>query len=401
MDAVTSKLFIDSINKIEYCRKELVKMDLLKLSENYYEEMLELIHDICIIPAPSGFEEERAEFILKYLKALGIDHAYIDEAKNVVCTLGKPSDDISVFMAHTDIVFPFEVPLDYVDDGEKIHCLGIIDDVACLVIMLVCIKHIVESGIQLNRTILFVANACEEGRGNLKGCRQIFKDYGDRIKNMFTFDGDYHHVVDDSVGSHRYEVTAITEGGHSFGAFGNQNAINVLAGIITEIYKIEVPKKGNSKTTYNVGIISGGTSVNTIAQNATMLCEYRSDHVECLAIMKQKYAEIFEHAKKNCRELKVELVGDRPCAENMDMEQLKALSDFVCSVQAKYGNCEVERKSGSTDANIPHSLGIPAICVGVYIGGGAHTTEEWLLKQSLKPGFAIGMELILTEGKIF
>ncbi len=376
-------------------------MDLLKLSENYYEEMLELIHDICVIPAPSGFEEKRAEFVLKYLKDLGIDNAHIDEAKNVVCTLGEPSDDISVFMAHTDTVFPFDVPLNYVDDGEKIHCPGVTDDVACLVIMLVCIKHIVKSDIKLNRTIMFVANACEEGLGNLKGCRQIFKDYGDRIKHMFTFDGGYHHMVDDSVGSHRYEVTAITEGGHSFGGFGNRNAINVLAGIISEIYKIEVPKRDNSRTTYNVGTIKGGTSVNTIAQNATLLCEYRSNNVECLAIMEKNFAEIFENAKENCRELKVDLVGNRPCMDNMDMEKLKALSDFVCSVQTKYSNCEVKRGGASTDANIPHSLGIPAICVGVYVGGGAHTTEEWLLKESLKPGFAIAMELILTEGKLF
>ncbi len=373
-------------------------MDLLKLSEDYYEEMIELIHDICVIPAPSGFEEKRAEFVLKYLKNLGIDNAHIDEAKNVVCTLGNPSDDISVFMAHTDSVFPFDVALNYVDDGEKIHCPGIIDDVACLVIMLVCIKHIVKSDIKLNRTIMFVANACEEGIGNLKGCRQIFKDYHNRIKHMFTFDGGYHHIVNDSVGSHRYEVTAITEGGHSFGAFGNRNAINVLAEIITEIYKIEVPKLDNSKTTYNVGVISGGTSVNTIAQSATMLCEYRSDNVECLNIMEKKYAGIFENAKKTCQELKVELVGNRPCMDNMDINELNALSDFVCSVQEKYGNCEVKRGSGSTDANIPHSLGIPAICVGVYIGGGAHTTKEWLLKKSINPGFAIGMELILTEG---
>ncbi len=291
------------------------------------------------------------------------------------------------------------MPLNYVDDGEKIYCPGVIVDAACLAIMLVCIKHIVKSKIKLNRTIMFVANACEEGLGDLKGCRQIFKDYGDRIKHMFTFDGGCHHLVDDSVGSHRYEVSAITEGGHSFGAFGNRNAINVLAGIISEIYKIEVPEKENCKTTYNVGTISGGTSVNTIAQNATMLCQYRSKDAQCLAIMEKKYAEIFENAKKTCQELKVELVGNRPCMDNMDMDKLNALSDFVCSVQAKYTGCEVKRGSGSTDANIPHSLGIPAICVGVYIGGGAHTTKEWLLKESLKPGFGIAMELILTEGQ--
>lgn len=375
-------------------------MDLLKLSEKYYDEMLKLLHDICIIPAPSGFEEKRAEFVLNYLKSLGIENAHIDEAKNVVCTLGEPSDDMVVFMAHTDIVFPFDVPLTYVDDGEKIHCPGVTDDVACLVIMLAGIKYIVENNIKLKRTLMFVANSCEEGLGNLKGCRQIFNDYGSKISHMYTFDGSYKHVVNNSVGSHRYEVTAITEGGHSFGAFGNRNAINVLAGIINEIYKIEVPQKNGSKTTYNVGTIEGGTSVNTIAQNATMLCEYRSDNVECLAIMEKKYAEIFENAKANCLELKVDLVGNRPCMDNMDMEKLNELSDFVCRVQEKHGGIEVKRNSGSTDANIPHSLGIPAICVGVYIGGGAHTREEWLLKESLKPGFAIGLELMLTDGGI-
>ena len=274
-------------------------MDLLKISESYYDEMLRLIHDICIIPAPSGFEDDRAEFVLKYLKDMGIENAHIDEAKNVVCTLGEESDDIVLFMAHTDTVFPMETPLNYIDDGEKIYCPGVTDDVSCLAIMLAGIKYIKDNAIMPKRTLMFVANACEEGLGNLKGCRQIFKDYGDRIKHMYTFDGGYRHIVNDSVGSHRYKVTALTEGGHSFGAFGNRNAISVLAGIISEIYKIEVPKVGDSKTTYNVGTISGGTSVNTIAQNASMLVEYRSDNVECLAIMEKKYAEIFENAKEN------------------------------------------------------------------------------------------------------
>ncbi len=373
-------------------------MDLLKLSENYYDEMLNLLHDICVIPAPSGYEDERAEFILKYLKDLGIENAHIDEAKNVVCTLGEETDDIVLFMAHTDTVFPFDVPLNYIDDGEKIHCPGVIDDVACVVIMLAGIKYMVENNIIPKRTLMFVANSCEEGLGNLKGTRKVFKDYGQRIKHMYTFDGSYYHIVNKSVGSHRYEVTAITEGGHSFGAFGNRNAINVLAGIINDIYKIEVPKENSSKTTYNVGIIEGGTSVNTIAQNATMLCEYRSDNVNCLSIMEKNYKEIFEKAKENCLELKINLVGNRPCMDNMDMEELNRLSDLVCNVQQKYGICEVKRDSGSTDCNIPHSMGIPAICVGVYVGGGAHTREEWLLKESLKPGFAIGLELMLTEG---
>ncbi len=373
-------------------------MDYLKLAQNYYDEMLKFMREISPIPAPSGHEEKRAKYVLSYLKSIGVQNAYIDDALNVICTVGDINDDMTVFMAHTDIVFPSDVPLDYIDDGEKIHCPGITDDVACLAVLLACLKYILDNKIKLNRTIMFVANSCEEGLGNLKGSRQIFEDFKGKIKRMYTFDGFYKHLVNASVGSHRYEVTAITEGGHSYGAFGNRNAINVLAGIIHEIYKIEVPKTGNSKTTYNVGTIEGGTSVNTIAQNAKMLVEYRSDNVECLNKMKEKYFEIFEAAKEKCQELKVELVGDRPCMDNMDMAELKRITELVYDIQHKYTGFDVKIQSGSTDANIPHSLGIPAICVGVCDGFGPHTREEWLEKESVKKGFAIGLELILAEG---
>ncbi len=374
-------------------------MDLLKLSAKYYEEMLDFTKKIAVIPAPSGFEDDRAEFVLSYMKSIGAENAYIDSAKNVICTIGEITDDMVVFMAHTDIVFPAETPLDVKDDGENLHFPGATDDVACLAVMLGGLKYLLDNRIKLGRTLMFVANSCEEGLGNLKGSRQIFADFGDKIKHMYTFDGLYMHVVNDSVGSHRYELTAITEGGHSYGAFGNRNAINVLAGIINEIYKIEVPKIGNSKTTYNVGTISGGTTVNTIAQDATMLCEYRSDNAECLSVMKEKYLDIFEKAKDDCIELKVKLVGDRPCKEGVDEEILAELTKRVCDVQHKYTGLEIDVRSGSTDCNIPHSMGIPAICVGVCNGFGPHTREEWVEKASLKKGFAIGLELMLTDGK--
>lgn len=376
-------------------------MDCMNLSESYYDEMLRLLRELCVIPAPSGFEDERAKYVLNYLHNLGIKNAYIDEAKNVICTLGKETDQKVVFMAHTDIVFPFETPLNLVDDGEKLYCPGVGDDTARLVMLLVSLKYIMDHNIQLNKTILFSANSCEEGLGNLKGCRQIFKDFEGEISRMYTIDGSNSAFVNRSVGSHRYKVTAITEGGHSYGAFGNRNAINVLAGIISKIYEIEVPKVGESKTTYNVGTIEGGTTVNTIAQKATMLAEYRSDDVECLSIMKEKFQAIFEEGKTKCESLEVELVGDRPCmSTDIDMEKMQAMSELVASVQSKYGKCDVSPKSGSTDANIPLSLGIPAICVGAGIAGKAHTTEEWIDKESLKSGLAIVLELILTEGEV-
>lgn len=374
-------------------------MDLQKFSEEKFEEVLKLLHDLCVIPAPSHFEDERANYVLNYLKAAGIDNACVDEAKNVICTLGKPSEKMVVFMAHTDTVFPMETPLDYVDDGEKIHCPGVGDDTASLSAMLTCVKYMAENNIVPEKTLMFVANSCEEGLGNLKGCRQIFKDYGDKIEYLYTFDAKPPEITNKSVGSHRYKVTAITEGGHSFGNFGNRNAISVLAEIINEIYEIKVPEMSGSRTTYNVGIIEGGTSVNTIAQSASMLCEYRSDNVDCLAIMEEKFKDILKKAEKNCLNLDVELVGNRPCMSNdIDMELLREISERAKAIQSKHFGVDVKESSGSTDCNIPHSLGIPALALANYDGGGTHTREEWIFKDSLKDGLKVSMELILTEG---
>ncbi len=372
-------------------------MDLLKISEKYYGEMLKLTREIGAIPAPSGEEDERAVYVLNYMKKIGAENAYIDEAKNVICTLGEESNDMVAFMAHTDIVFPRETLLTVVEDEEYLRFPGVTDDVACLAVLLANLKYLLDEKIKPERTLMFVANSCEEGLGNLKGSRAVFNAYSGKISRMYTFDGFYTHLVNDSVGSHRYRVTALTEGGHSFGDFGNRNAINVLAGIIREIYKIEVPHVGESKTSYNVGIIEGGTSVNTIAQNASMLIEYRSDNAECLAEMKRRYYEIFEKARAECSELLIEVVGERPCKSGVDENVLKALTENARAIQEKYGKCTVSLESGSTDCNIPHSLGIPALCIGVCNGGGPHTREEWLEKKSLKGGFAIGLELMLEN----
>jgi len=374
-------------------------MNLQKFSDEKFNEVLELHRKLCLIPAPSHFEDERAKCVLKYLKDAGVDNAYIDEAKNVICTFGKPSEKMVVFMAHTDTVFPMDVPLNYVDDGEKIHCPGAGDDTGSLAVLLTCVKYMAEYNIVPERTLMFVANSCEEGLGNLKGCRKIFEDFGDRIEYLYTFDAKPGGVANKSVGSHRYKVTALTEGGHSFGAFGNRNAINVLAGIVNEIYNIDVPAIENSKTTYNVGIIEGGTSVNTIAQNASMLCEYRSDNEECLSIMEKKFKDIFDNAEKNCVELKVELVGNRPCmSKDMDLKKLQEITNRAKEIQFKHFGVNIKEKSGSTDCNIPHSMAIPAVALSNYNGGGTHTREEWIFKESFKPGLRASMELILTEG---
>ena len=186
----------------------------------------------------------------------------------------------------------------------------------------------------------------------------------------------------------------MTEGGHSYGKFGNDNAIARLAEIITEIYRIEVPKMEGTKTTYNVGTITGGTSVNTIAQSVRMLCEYRSDSYPCLRVMQEKFEAIFAAANTDRVQVKVKQVGDRPCSQvkEQDMDGMK--QQVVEVVESVIGK-PVRFASGSTDCNIPLSLGIPAICVGVSTQKGAHTREEWVEKESM----LLGLELAIGLGR--
>lgn len=368
-------------------------MDVQKFIADNKDEMLETLKELCYIPAPSHFEHKRAEHCKKWLEKNGAKDVYIDDALNVIFPLGcEKSNEITVFAAHTDTVFPDTEPMPYFDDGEKIHCPGCADDTAAVAVLLMVAKFYVEKEIVPEKGIMFVCNSCEEGLGNLKGTRQLFKDYEGRIAQFITFDSVLNKVNDRCVGSHRYEVEVMTVGGHSYGDFGNANAVAELSKIIAEIYKTEIPEKQGTKTTYNVGTVSGGTSVNTIAQSAKMLCEYRSDDKECLEIMKKRFEEIFESAQTNKVQVKVTNVGDRPCG-NVDEKKIESLKQIITPLIENVTGKPVIYKSSSTDCNIPLSLGIPAICIGVCEYAGMHTREEWVEKESLVKGLEIAIKL--------
>ena len=200
------------------------------------------------------------------------------------------------------------------------------------------------------------------------------------------------------VGSHRYKVEVKTQGGHSFSKFGNTNAIAIMAEIVNEIYNIEVPKKEGSITTYNVGVINGGTSVNTIAQNVSVLCEYRSNDKDCLKEMQDKFNEIFNKKRKDAI-ISFELIGDRPCAGKVDEAKQEKIINTLKAIQGKYAGVEIRDVSESTDCNIPLSLGINAVCGGAYDGTGEHTREEWIRKDGLKKGYLICLNAFIEFAK--
>lgn len=369
-------------------------------SKELYLEALELTKTIAVIPAPSGFEDKRVEFILDYVKKIGYDNAYIDSAKNVIWKLDGETEDYTLFCAHTDVVFPDMDSLPLVEDDICLWAPGVGDDTVCVAQMLIVCKYLKQIGFKPRKSLIFAANSCEEGLGNLKGSRQIFAD-NKNITKMFTFDGVFRHVINKSVGSHRFKVVVKTNGGHSYNDFGNKNAIAVMSKLINKIYEIQVPEKEDERTTYNVGLINGGTSINTIAQEVEMFCEYRSDDLECFNVMKANFEKIFADIKNEepDAEIIIDLVGDRPCMGIVDKDVMAELSKIVKDLQEKYAKVEVAPESGSTDCNIPHSLGIPAICVGTYDGAGVHTREESLVKESIEPGLDIVYELIINQSK--
>ena len=361
-------------------------------------QLRQLIRDLCAIPAPSGREERRAEFCLNWFRTHCTPQAFVDEALNVICPWGgTEGGSLTVVMAHTDTVFPDLEPMAFSEDETRFYCPGVTDDTAQLAVMMVCARELMAHCTPPDTGIVFVANACEEGLGNLKGCRKIMETYGGRVKEFVTLDGtSLTGCVSRAVGSHRWRVTVSTEGGHSFNAFGNANAIHLLSGLVTRLYEQPVPEKEGTKTTYNVGMISGGTSVNTIAQEASLLYEYRSDDRACLAQMEARFRDLIHRARARGIRVETEQIGCRPCGGPVDPVRQEALLERAAASIRKITGREPEFRSGSTDCNIPLSQGIPAVCIGACAGGGCHTREEYLELDSLQDGCRLVLDFLYT-----
>ena len=374
---------------------------ILKEIDDSRQEALDLLMELGKIPAPSNHEEKRAEFCKAWLEKQGAEGVYIDEALNVVYPVGNVEEGpLVVFMAHTDVVFPDteELPM-RIEDG-KLYCPGIGDDTIHLAALLMAAKYIAKNKLTpKNVGMLLVANSGEEGLGNLKGCKKIFEKYGDRVTEFVTFDGPFGpkaiagKIATVAVGSKRYKIEIDTEGGHSYSKFGNRNAIAYMASLIDTLYQIKVPTRG--KTTFNVGTISGGTSVNTIAQHAEMLYEFRSDNYEDLAEMEAHLdAALAFYATKGIK-VTATVVGYRPCGIEVDKARHDALIARTQATVEKYFGFTPVCGSASTDCNIPLSMGVPALEVSCGCGFGAHTREEYIEIDSQVPGLKVAFELIL------
>lgn len=357
-------------------------------------ELEDLLRTLGKIPAPSRQEDRRAQFCRDWFLAQGAADVTIDRAKNVICKYGcDDHGDLVIFAAHTDIVFPDLEPLLMQEEGRKLSSPGIGDDTSNLVNLMMAFKYIQKNKLKPKCGILFVANACEEGLGNLDGCKELIATYGERIKAFYSFDGYMSQCCSKAVGSYRYKVTVKTAGGHSYIDFGKPNAIEILCGLVEDLYKIQVPTEDT--TTYNVGRIEGGTTVNTVAQEASMLYEFRSTAQKCLEEMEKRFDAAVETHRNRGGEIIVELLGVRPGNGPVPKEALERFTADSADVISQYFSGPLDFDAYSTDSNIPLSVGIVANTIGTVSGGGAHTREEWVDLDSLPAGLKIALSLML------
>ncbi|MBQ1372201.1 MAG: M20/M25/M40 family metallo-hydrolase [Oscillospiraceae bacterium] len=370
-----------------------IKSEVERYSEVCYAEQTELLRQLGKIPAPTRQEDRRAAFCRDWLLAQGAQDVSVDGAKNVICKLGPQDGDLIVFAAHTDVVFPDLEALPMREENGILYAPGIGDDTANLVNLMMATKYLLQQETKLRCGLLIVANACEEGLGNLDGTKTLFATYGDRIKGFYSFDCDLPQCISRAVGSYRYRISCHTCGGHSYSAFGAPNAIEILCRLVEKLYALKLPE--GEKTTFNVGRFEGGSTVNSIAQEATLLYEFRSASQSCLEQMEQKLRQTVESCRNLGGELTVELLGIRPGNGPVDLAALAAFTANSLDVIRSFCDAPVDETPCSTDSNVPLSRGIVANTIGTVRGGLSHTRQEWVELESLKPGLKIVLSLML------
>lgn len=358
------------------------------LTNDSCETFIHLLTELCEIPSQTGFERARAEFCTAYLKKLGYDDVLIDEADNVILPVNIQNDmNNTAFMAHLDTVFDNRDDFTVRESDGRLYAPGIGDNTANAAGLLLLAKYIAEQMPKLSRGYYLVWSSGEEGLGNLRGSRAFIEKYRDRISDFIALDLYYNKIFTDCVGSVRYKITAHTAGGHSYLDFGSRNAIAELAKLIVEI--CGGAEFNTDGLTYNFGTIKGGTTVNTIAADAELFFEFRSQNAGKMKHADKTLKALIEERNAPECSLEISTLGLRPCSENVNTEAIERLAGIARAAIIKNGCPEPIPAAASTDCNIPLSLGIPSVCFGVCMGAGVHTKGEWIEKDSTAKGLAI------------
>ena len=351
-------------------------------AERNEPRMIDLQIHVCEIPAPPFHEDVRGKELERLFNEAGLKDVRIDKAGNVIGVRpGNAAHPNLVFAAHLDTVFPEGTNVHVTREGTLLKAPGIGDDCRGLAVMLGVIHALNDAHVQTPGTITFVADVGEEGLGDLRGMKQLFyESLKGQIDAFVSVDGTGLGLTNIGVGSNRYKVTFKGPGGHSYGAFGMANPIQAMGRAIAKIDAFEVPAQ--PKTTFNVGRVGGGTSVNAIPFEAWMEVDMRSADPASLKAVDDKFHAALKEAvdEENARwhnrgpvSVSAELVGMRPAGQT---PKDSPIVQTALAVSRALGIQETLHE-GSTDSNVPMNLHIPAITIsGGGIGTGAHSLNE-------------------------
>jgi tripeptide aminopeptidase len=340
------------------------------------------------IPAPTFSEARRAQFVYERFREEGLPDLSLDRTGNVYARLpGSGSALPLVVSAHLDTVFPADTELAVMRSGDTISGPGIGDNSLGLagLFFLVWALRSPRSGLTgLPGDIWLAANTGEEGLGDLVGMRAVVDRFGEQVQAYLILEGmALGQIYHRGLGVRRYRIDVETGGGHSWVDFGAPSAIHTLAGLVTRLAGIPLPQE--PRTSLNVGVISGGTSINTIAAQAYCLVDLRSEDRNTLESLASNVESIVGEANQPGRvRVKATLVGRRPVGALPATHPLVRLAIRCLEVHGVQPRPNI----GSTDANLPLSRGLPAVCLGLTSGSGAHTTGEMIETRQLRQGLA-------------
>ncbi len=348
------------------------------------QQMLDLACEIQQIPAPTFQEAARAAFVRDRLLAEGLVDVEIDDLNNVFAR--RPGRDAAaapvLVTAHLDTVFPAETPLTLVRSVDRIAGPGIGDNSLGVAGLFGLLRGL--RGQTLPADLWLAANVGEEGLGDLRGMRRVIDRLGARVRSTIVLEGmALGHIYHGGIGVRRYRISAHTEGGHSWLHFGRPSAIHSLVRLGAKITELTLP--ASPRTTFNIGTIAGGTSINTIAREASFDLDLRSETPNALASLATRVESLAAEFSVPEAAIEITVVGNRPVGS---IPQSHPLAQLAAQALAEVGITDWSFETGSTDANIPLSRGLPCVCLGLARGANSHRPDEYIETRDVERGLA-------------
>jgi len=352
------------------------------MHEAFVERVLALALEIQQIPAPTFGEAERARFVAKQFARAALSDVEVDRSSNVFARRPGGDGPPVLVTAHLDTVFDGDTDLSATREGNRLHGPGIGDNAVAVASLLGLVWALDEGGAQLPGDLWLAANVAEEGLGDLKGMRAVMDRFGSQVAATVVLEGMTFGSVQ-------------APGGHSWTDFGSTSAVHTLVRLGAQLAELDVPE--TPKTTYNLGVLEGGTSINTIAESASLLLDLRSESAEALAALVTQTEGIVRAFDAGDARVSMERIGDRPPgALPRDHPLVRAAEDALRRV----GVSDARHRPASTDANVPLARGLPAVCVGLTRGENAHRLSEFIEVEPLGKGLEQLLDLVVRAFEV-